>query len=204
LDTSEPGYEGFKDYTARFLQSYDRWVLGFMLDRVWKTGPGPGLGIYRKHMRLRHLDVGPGTGYLIAHADPPKETELTLIDPNPHVLAHCAETLAAWNPAMVEANVLRPLPLTCPFDSAALAHVIHCLPGPMAAKAPAVEHVASTLTDDGVLFGGTVLGLSEHHGRSARLFLRVANLHGGFETGTMTWPASAVCPTPTSRKQRSR
>ncbi len=54
---------------------------------------------------------------------------------------------------MVRANVLEPLPLQGPFDSAALTHVIHCLPGPLTAKAPAIKNIASVLTLDGVLFG---------------------------------------------------
>lgn len=77
--------------------------------------------------------------------------------------------------------MLEPLPEDGPFDSAGFAHVIHCLPAPMSAKARAIEHIAAVLSDEGVLFGGTVLGLSAHHTWSARLFLRVANLQGGFD-----------------------
>jgi len=181
LDPSEPGYKGFKDYTPRVLKTYDAWVLGFMAPRVWKMGDEPGLDLYRKHMRRRHLDVGPGTGYFIAESRPLKDSELTLVDPNPNVLDHCAKTLAAWEPTMVRANVLDPLPLQGPFDSAALTHVIHCLPGPFTAKARAIKHIASVLTIDGVLFGGTVLGLSARHTWAARVFIRLANLQGGFD-----------------------
>jgi SAM-dependent methyltransferase len=180
-DPKEPGYKGFKDYTPRFLRWYDPWVVGFMAPRVWKSGSDPGIGVYRKHMGHRHLDVGPGTGYFIAESEPPEDIELTLVDPNPHVLDHCTQTLAKWNPETIRASVLEPLPVEGPFDSAALAHVIHCLPGPVAAKAPAIEHIAAVLTDDGVLFGGTVLGLSANHTWAARMFLRVANLQGGFD-----------------------
>ena len=181
LDSSELGYAGFKDYTARFLKTYDAWVLGFMAPRVWKMGDEPGLDLYRRHTRRRHLDVGPGTGYFISKSKPPQDIELTLVDPNPNVLDHCAETLATWEPTLVKANVLEPLPLKGPFDSAALTHVIHCLPGPMSAKAAAIENIVAVLTDDGVLFGGTVLGLSARHTWAARMFLRLANLHGGFD-----------------------
>lgn len=144
-------------------------------------GAQPGLDLYQSHMGARHLDVGPGTGYFIDEAQPPADIELTLVDPNPNVLDLCAQRLAAWDPAMVEANVLEPLPVQGPFDSAAMMHVIHCLPSPMAAKARAVEHVAAGLADDGVLFGGTVLGLSADHTRAARTFLRLANRQGGFD-----------------------
>ena len=181
LDTSDPGYRGFKEYTPRFLKIYDWWVLGFMAPRVWKMGDEPALNLYRNHMGRRHLDVGPGTGYFIVASNPPQDIELTLLDANPNVLEHCTKTLAGWEPKTVEANVLEPLPVDGPFDSAALAHVIHCLPAPMPAKAGAIEHIAAVLSDDGVLFGGTVLGLSAQHTWAARLFLRLANLQGGFD-----------------------
>jgi SAM-dependent methyltransferase len=181
VDPEEPGYKGFKDYTPRLLKTYDPWVVGFMAPRIWKMGPEPGVDLYRRHMGERHLDVGPGTGYFITNAQPPVDTELTLVDANPHVLDHCAEVLAAWRPTTVRANVLEPLPVEGPFDSAGLAHVIHCLPGPMAAKAAAIRHVADALTEEGVLFGGTVLGMSAGHQLGARLFLRLANLQGGFD-----------------------
>lgn len=181
MDPNQPGYKGFKDYTPRFLKIYDPWVVGVMAPLVWKMGSEPGLDLYRKYMGRRHLDIGPGTGYFIARARPPKYTELTLLDANPHVLDHCARTLAAWAPVTVEPNVLQPLPMKGPFDSAGLGHVIHCLPSPMPAKAPAIKHTAAVLADDGVLFGGTVLGLSADHSWAARTFLRLANLHGGFD-----------------------
>lgn len=177
----DPGYKGFKDYTPRLLKIYDPWVLGFMAPRVWKMGDVPGLNLYRQHMGRRHLDVGPGTGYFIARSESEQGVELTLVDPNPNVLDHCSKTLAAWEPTLVRANVLEPLPMHGPFDSAALAHVIHCLPGPMSAKAPAIRHIASVLTPEGVLFGGTVLGSSARHSWAARAFLRIANLQGGFD-----------------------
>jgi SAM-dependent methyltransferase len=181
MDPLEPGYKGFKDYTKRFLKIYDSFVIGFMVPRVLKSSTVPALAMYREHMGARHLDVGPGTGYAIAEVNPPTDTEITLLDPNPAVLEHCAQRLAAWNPILVEANVLRPLPVDGPFDSAALSAVIHCLPGPMPAKAPAIANVATVLADDGVLFGATVLGLSAGHALPARIFLRIANLQGGFD-----------------------
>ena len=180
LDRGEPGYRGFKDYTPRFLKTYDAFV-GFVAPRVWGVGEEHGIDLYRRHMGFRHLDVGPGTGFFIVETNPPQDIELTLLDASPHVLDHCAERLAAWNPTTIRANVLEPLPLDGPFDSAALAHVIHCLPGPMPEKARAIEHIAAVLTDDGVLFGGTVLGLSAEHTRAARMFLRLVNLRGTFD-----------------------
>lgn len=170
LDRREPGYRGFKDYTSRFLKMYDA-LVGFVAPHVWGVGEEHGLGLYRRHMGFRHLDVGPGTGFFIVETNPPQDIELTLLDASPHVLDFCAERLAAWNPTTIRANVLEPLPVDGPFDSAALAHVIHCLPGPMPEKARAIEHIAAVLTDDGVLFGGQCLDCRRStHGRRSSSF----------------------------------
>ena len=60
-------------------------------------------------------------------------------------------------------------------------HIQHCLRGPERNKATAVRNIADVLTPDGVLFGGTVLGLQSNHTKPARAFLRAANKQGGFD-----------------------
>jgi hypothetical protein len=85
------------------------------------------------------------------------------------------------NPTTVEADVLKPLPVSGPFDSAALNYVLHCLPGPQSDKAIAIKNVAAVLASDGVLFGGTVLGSSERHTRLGRAVLWVFNRRGAFD-----------------------
>jgi hypothetical protein len=57
------------------LAIYDVWVLKFMTKAVWKVPVALGVD------RYRHLDVGPRTGYFIEKADPPRDTEITLLDP---------------------------------------------------------------------------------------------------------------------------
>jgi SAM-dependent methyltransferase len=125
--------------------------------------------------------VGPGTGYFIEHASPPIQTEITLLDPNPHVLKHASKRLAAWDPVVVEADVMKPLPVEGGYDSAALSFVLHCLREPMSNKATAIRNIADVLSPDGVLFGGTVLGTREPHTRAARAFLWAFNKEGGFD-----------------------
>jgi SAM-dependent methyltransferase len=85
------------------------------------------------------------------------------------------------HPVTVQGDVMKPLPVDGPFDSAALSFVLHCLRGPMPKKAVAIRHIADVLTPDGVLFGGTVLGLGERHTPQARGFLRLANRLGDFD-----------------------
>lgn len=181
MDPRDPAYQGQADYTPFLLAIYDKFVVGFVAPVVWKTKVAPFVDAYRRHMGERHLDVGPGTGYFIEEADPPATTEITLLDPNLNVLDHASRRLAGKNVTTVEADVLKPLPVSGPFDSAALNMVLHCLPGPQPDKVRAIQNVAAVLTPEGVLFGGTVLGKSGDHTAPARAFLWAFNKHGGFD-----------------------
>ena len=181
MERSDPSYKGQAAYNPLLLAIYDVWVGKFMARVVWKTPIPPGVERYRRHLGSRHLDVGPGTGYFIEKAAPPAGTEITLLDPNPHVLKHVSRRLASMAPATVEADVMKPLPVDGPFDSAALSFVLHCLRGPMTNKATAVRNIADVLTSDGVLFGGTVLGNEASHTRPARAFLWAFNKRGDFD-----------------------
>ena len=181
MDKTDPNYKGYRGYNRFMLTIYDPWVLGFMTRAVWKVPVAPGIEHYRRNLGHRHLDVGPGTGYFLEKSAPPAGTEITLLDPNPNVLARCSKRLEAMHPRTVQASVMEPLPVDSTFDSAALSFVLHCLRGPMSNKAVAIRNIAAVLEPDGVLFGGTVLGLEEHHTPQARLFLKGANKMGDFD-----------------------
>ena len=181
MDPSDPAYAGQAEYTRWLLAIYDPWVLGFMARAVWRSPAPPVVERYRRHVGQRHLDVGPGTGYFLDRAGLLPGTRLTLIDPNPNVLLHAARRLASMNVTTVEADVLKPLPVEGSFDSVALSHVLHCLPGPLSRKAGAIRNVAAVLALDGVLFGGTVLGRQAKHTRAARAFLWAFNRQGAFD-----------------------
>jgi SAM-dependent methyltransferase len=181
MDRDDPSYRGYAGYTPLLLKIYDPWVLGFMARAVWRCPIPPVIERYRRLVGLRHLDVGPGTGYFLEKAAPSDGTEITLLDPNPNVLAHASRRLAAMHPATVQADVMKPLPLDGTFDSAALSYVLHCLRGPQSNKAVAIRNIADVLAPGGVLFGGTVLGLAERHTPQARAVLRAFNWHGDFD-----------------------
>lgn len=180
MDPSDPAYKGQKDYGPAVLAVYDWWVLGVMARMVWRSPTPRIIEWYRPLFGDRHLDIGPGSGYFVDVAAP-DDVELTLLDPNRDVLDHCERRLSRFDPTLVEADVLKPLPVRGPFDSAALSAVLHCLPGPMEAKGAAIRNAASVLDTEGVLFGATVLGLEERHTMAARAFVRAANMQGGFD-----------------------
>ena len=175
-------YEGQAGYNPVMLTIYDPWVLGFMSRAVLHVPIPAFVEDYRANLGRRHLDVGPGTGYFIKKAAPPQDAEDRRA--STRILACSAGRGSGsprWSPALVEADVMKPLPVAGPFDSAALSFVLHCLRGPDANKAIAIRNIADVLTPDGVLFGGTVLGLEERHSKPARAFLRAANKQGGFD-----------------------
>jgi len=176
MNPSDAAYAGQEIYSRAFLRIYDPVILGFYGYLVWRCPTSRLVEQYRQHLGRSHLDVGPGTGYFLEHARPPYDTEITLLDPNPDVLAHASRRLSHLHLLAVQADVLKPLPLTAKrFDSAALNYVLHCLPGPAMRKAAAVQNVAAVLKSGGVLFGATVLGATGPHTWLSRAVLGFVN-----------------------------
>jgi SAM-dependent methyltransferase len=181
MDRNDPAYKGQADYTPLLLNLYDPVVIGFLSWFLWRCPAEPILDGYRDHIRDRHLDVGPGTGYCIDKSGLADGSRVTIVDPNRNVLDHATRRLRRLDVTAVEADVLKPLPVDGPFDSAALNMVIHCLPGPLSRKADAVKNVAAVLAPTGVLFGGSVLGTSGAHSWLARRVLSAFNRRGAFD-----------------------
>jgi SAM-dependent methyltransferase len=181
MDRNDLAYRGQSDYTRSLLRLYDPLVLGFAARFVWRCPTSRLVEGYRRHIRDRHLDVGPGTGYFVDQSGLPDGSRVTILDPNPNVLAVASRRLRRFDITAVEADVLKPLPVAGPFNSAALHLVIHCLPGPLARKALAVANVAAVLEPEGVLFGASVLGTSGPHTWLSRRVLSAFNRRGAFD-----------------------
>jgi SAM-dependent methyltransferase len=181
MDRDDPAYRGQADYTRGLLRVYDPFVLGFAARFVWRCPTSRLVEGYRQHIRDRHLDVGPGTGFFLEHSGLPPGRHVTILDPNPNVLDHVSRRLGSLDVKAVPADILKPIPVEGPFESAALNLVIHCLPGPLSRKAAAVTNVAAVLAPDGVLFGASVLGRSGPHTWLARRFLDAFNRRGAFD-----------------------
>lgn len=184
MDRDDPAYRGQRDYTRSLLKLYDPLVLGAFARLVWRCPGSRLVEGYRTHIRHHHLDVGPGTGYFIERSGLPDGSRVTILDPNANVLDHAARRLRRLDVTTVEADVLKPLPVEGPFDSAALHLVIHCLPGPMTRKAAAVADVAAVLAPTGVLFGASVLGTSGPHTWLSRRVLAAFNRRHAFDNLT--------------------
>jgi SAM-dependent methyltransferase len=181
MDRDDPAYRGQSDYTRTLLRLYDPVILGIVAMVVWRCPTSRLVDGYRQNIRDRHLDVGPGTGYFIERSGLPDGSRVTILDPNPNVLDHAAHHLRRLDVTAVEADVLKPLPVDAPYESAALNLVIHCLPGPMSRKAVAIANIAAVLAPTGVLFGASVLGTAGPQTWLSRGVLAAFNRRGAFD-----------------------
>ena len=201
MDRDDPAYAGQRDYNRVLLNAYDPLVLGPIARFVWRCPTSGLVERYRRHIREPHLDVGPGTGYFLEHSGLPAGSRVTILDPNPTVLRHVSGRLRAFDVTAVEADVLKPLPVSGPFASAALHLVIHCLPGPLERKALAVANVAAVLAPDGVLFGASVLGRARTTGGSRAACCPRSTARAGSTTSTT--PRTACGQSSSSRSSES-
>jgi ubiquinone/menaquinone biosynthesis C-methylase UbiE len=167
-------------YSPLLLAVYDHLILGLTCSAAWRCPRRHLVDHYRRNIRSHHLDVGVGTGRLIADAAPDRDTTtITLTDLNPRCLAKAATTLRAYLPVTVTANALEPLPFEpATFDSAAANFLLHCVPGTITDKGVILEHMAATLRPGGRLFGATILSHGVPHTRGARRQLARGNRKG--------------------------
>jgi hypothetical protein len=168
-------------YTPFMLSFYDRLVHGLSNRFAWRCPTERIIRLYRDNLSSRHLEAGVGTGFFIDRANPAGFEELTLLDINRHCLARSAQRLARYHPLLCEANLLAPIASELePADSIGLTYVLHCLPGRMAEKLRAIDHLRPVMSKGTVLFGATILGRGIESNVAARALLRLYNAKGVF------------------------
>jgi SAM-dependent methyltransferase len=168
-----------------FLPLYDLWVLGVCNKHAWSCPTKSTLlPFYKRNLRTRHLDIGPGTGYYLVNSSPSPETQITLLDLNPKSLAHAANRLVKGdrpgNVHIVQADVMGPLPLTGVFDSISLFFLLHCLPGTVREKMGLFKNLDGILAPGGVVYGSTVLGKGVRYNLFGRFLMKYLNSGGVF------------------------
>ncbi|MFC0600489.1 class I SAM-dependent methyltransferase [Streptomyces palmae] len=173
---------GQADYTPLRLRLYDLAVHGFFCPVMWKVPPSALQRMYDRNIAAEHLDIGVGTGRLLDRCTMPVDRPLiTLLDMNPHCLAHAARRLSRYEVSTCRANVLEPFPLPArTYGSAALNLVLHCVPGDLAHKGVALDNAAACVRPGGRIFGSTVLSLGVPVSRRARFAMDRLNARGTF------------------------
>ena len=112
--------------------------------------------------------------------------KLTLVDLNPTVLRVSAARVARYHPAVVQADVLRPLPFDDAkiraghYDSVGANFLLHCLPGTWGEKGGVFDNAAAALRPGGRVFGSTILSSGVRVSAPARRLMKVYNGRGIF------------------------
>jgi len=143
------------------LYFYDWVVFSFVAKFIWGVSTELLLKRYEQMLRNAHLEVGVGTGYLLDKLNP-DEVSLDLMDLSENCLDKTRRRLVRFNPATYLHNILEPCDslastLNNKYKSLSLNFVMHCVPGDYLEKSSAFGHLKKLLTDDGLLFGASVV-----------------------------------------------
>jgi SAM-dependent methyltransferase len=138
---------------------YDVVVHGVSNPLVWRSPTRRLLRLYDEHLSGEHLEVGAGTGYLLDRCRPRAAApRIALADLNPCTLRAASRRIRRYpERTLYRWNALEPLPIADRFDSVGLTYVLHCVPGPMAAKGAVFDHLSAVMNPGAVLFGATIL-----------------------------------------------
>nr|WP_042177984.1 class I SAM-dependent methyltransferase [Kibdelosporangium sp. MJ126-NF4]CEL12896.1 Putative SAM-dependent methyltransferases [Kibdelosporangium sp. MJ126-NF4]CTQ98580.1 Putative SAM-dependent methyltransferases [Kibdelosporangium sp. MJ126-NF4] len=174
--------DGIAVYNRHFLAVYDICVYGVNMPLIWRCPTSVVRGLYDASLGAEHLELGVGSGYLLARCQfPVPDPQITLVDLNPTPLAHTARRLARYRVRQIEANLLAPLPVPdAAFDSVGLNLVLHCLPGSMREKGVVLAHAAAAVRPGGVVFGSTLLSGGVRVSLPAKVLMRCNNAAGVF------------------------
>lgn len=169
---------GASVYSPVVLKLYDWWVLGLSNRFAWRCPTKTVLlPFFKEHIGRRHLDVGVGTGFYLAHAGLSPLHEITLLDLNDNSLRAAAARLRHLNVRILKQDVMRSSaqPPETSYDSISLFYVLHCLPGGMEDKEIAIATLKRYLSRDGVMYGATILGDESDHNLLGRLLMKTYN-----------------------------
>jgi ubiquinone/menaquinone biosynthesis C-methylase UbiE len=174
-------------YSPAALRMYDLYVLGLSNHVLWRCPTSALRRLYDRNVAERHLDIGVGTGYFLDKATwPVPNPSITLVDLNRNSLNAASKRIARYDPEMVIANALEPLPLSGSFGSAALCYLLHCLPGTIAEKAIVFDHLRPLLRPGARVFGATILQGGVPRSWAAQAVMNLYNRKGIFSNAADT------------------
>jgi ubiquinone/menaquinone biosynthesis C-methylase UbiE len=179
LDTES----GASVYSPTILKLYDFGVLGLSNRLAWQCPTKTVLlPFYKKHLGLKHLDVGVGTGFYIARAGLTRSHQVGLLDLNENSLRAAAAQVKQAKVRTFMRDVMLPAsePADTEYDSISLFYLLHCLPGTMDDKETAIANLKRYLSKGGVLYGATILGNEAAHNPMGRMLLKLYNDKGVF------------------------
>jgi hypothetical protein len=137
---------------------------------------------YKKYVRHNHLEVGVGTCFLLNRVVlDSAHPRLALMDLSRECLEKTKRKVARYAPETYIQNLLEPMHHKIDqFDSIGINYVMHCVPGNFKEKGVAFTHLRPLLSENGVLFGTTVLSDNIHKNTLAKPFMWLMNSLGVF------------------------
>lgn len=174
-------------WSAQWMRIYNQLVLRYTLPVAWRCPPRHIIALYSHTFTAAqpatHLEVGPGTGKLLAKATWPRQApELHLLDKFPDPLARSARTLRARDPALsITPHQHDALNAPWPFDddaldSVACCNMIHCLPGHgIADKTAVLDELARVMAPTGRGIGTTLVVQDHPPNAAGQRVLRTYN-----------------------------
>ena len=188
--SSEPIHAGARYYGAVTLPLYDAAVLNIAVPYGWGVPLEAGRAMYRRLVGARHLDIGVATGYFLRKALAEREAaQVTLMDLNENATRYAAEKLKRFDVTQAVGDALEPFPVAGPFDSIAMFHLLHCMPGTVAEKAAAFDHAIAVLAEGGVCFGASVTPAGQRLNPFGKLVLSGSNRTGALNNAGDTHDA---------------
>ncbi len=183
-------HAGARYYGALTLPIYDAAVLNIAVPFGWGVPLETERGMYRRLVGTRHLDIGVATGYFLRKTlKDRQEAQITLMDLNENATRYAADRLKRFDVTQAVGDALQPFPVSGPFDSIAMFHLLHCMPGTVAEKAVAFDHAIRVLAPGGVCFGASVTPAGQRLNPFGRLVLKGSNRTGALNNAQDTHDA---------------
>jgi len=178
-EASDTIHAGARYYGALTLPLYDAAVLNIAVPYAWGVPLKVGREMYRRLTGARHLDIGVATGYFLRKAlEDREQAQITLMDLNENATRYAAGKLERFDVTEAVGDALEPFPVDGPFDSIAMFHLLHCMPGTVVEKAVAFDHAIEVLAPGGVCFGASVTPAGQCLNPFGRLVLNGSNRTG--------------------------
>lgn len=179
LDIDRRTRKSQRFFNPLLLSIYDFFLFNFISPYLWGCKEALLVNWYRSLCGTKHLEVGVGTGHLLDKSSPAIH-RLSLMDLSVSCLDKTSKRLKRYNPNTWHKNILLPLnDVEDRFDSISINYVMHCVAGTYKTKGVSFGYLKNLLTDDGVLFGASVLR-TDDSGRAARILMNLLNWTGVF------------------------
>lgn len=172
-----------QQYFNKFSLFFYDWLLyGLISKYAWGCSTKCLDDHYAKNISDNHLEVGVGTGYLLNRVTfPGGKPRLGLMDLSQSCLEKTSDKVARYQPEIYVQNLLEPVTAEIkPFESISINYVMHCVPGSFQEKGVAFQHLKPLLSQNGILFGTSVLSQGVPKNLFARMVLAILNRLGVF------------------------